>query len=272
MTRRLGLIAMLIATVAVLLACGATTGAVQSGTPGTGTPGTTASTATPGPTSTPLPPTATPTPNPARYDGSWVDNASGNTGAGELVITSAGSTGNVQAYGVCGTKCNWGSASASVGSYNLVVTFNLGAGATAKLTLQLSGTDLKVVDVDSHYGTSTYYMHRGSSLELRAFLYAGAWINNDSHTSGIPELGVYVLGTKLTVHGYGACSPTYCDWGTRTGTYTGDPFTILFDFTGGLTHNLSLSLLDSAGDSLQVVDVGSSSGTNTYTFHKSIFA
>lgn len=264
MAHRLGLISKLIATVAVLLACGTSTAVGQTGSPSA----TTTSTSTP--TSTPLP-TATPTPDPGRYNGSWVDNSSGSTGAGELVITSSGPIATVQAYGVCGTKCNWGVSSATVGPYSLVVAYNLGSN-TATLTLQLSGTDLKVVDVDSHFGTSTYSMHRGSSLELRAFLYASAWLNNNPNTNGIPELIISVTGTTLTVHGYGACTPTYCDWGTRTGTYTGDPFHILFDFGGGLTHSLSLRLLDSAGSSLQAVDVGSSSGTNTYTFHKSLVA
>lgn len=266
MTRRLGLIATLLLTVIALLACGATTTIVQGGSSGA------TATTTNGPTATPQPPTATATPDPGRYDGSWVDDAAGTYGSGELIITNTGPTANVQAYGQCGTKCDWGTTSATVGPYTLAASFSLGSTESAQLTLQLAGTGLHVVDVDSHFGTLTYTMHRGSALELRAFLYAGAWINNDAHTNGIPEVIIAVIGTKLTVHGYGACSPTYCDWGTRTGTYAGDPFTILFDFGGGLTDNLSLSLLDPSGASLQIVDVGSSSGTNTYTFHKSLVA
>jgi hypothetical protein len=217
-------------------------------------------------------PTPTATPDPSRYNGSWVDNATGTTGAGELIITSSGTTANAQVYGVCGTKCDWGTSSALVGPYSLALAFNLGGGITSTLTMQLSGTDLKVTDANSHFGSSTYFMHRGAALELRAFLYAGAWINDDPHTTGIPEVLVSVLGTTIGVHGYGACTPTYCDWGTRTGTFTGDPYHVLFDFGGGLTDNLSLSLLTSAGTSLQVIDIGSASGTNTYTFHKSLIA
>jgi hypothetical protein len=98
--------------------------------------------------------------------------------------------------------------------------------------------------------------------------YTGNWVNDDPNTRGDTRLVISNAGLILTVHGYGACSPTDCDWGTRSGTYTGAPFVILFDFGGGLTHQLSMTLTTSDAMHLQVVDVGSRSGTNTYFFHK----
>ena len=98
--------------------------------------------------------------------------------------------------------------------------------------------------------------------------YTGNWVNDDPNTRGDTRLVISNAGLVLTVHGYGACSPTDCDWGTRSGTYTGAPFVILFDFGGGLTHQLSMTLTTSDAMHLQVVDVGSRSGTNTYFFHK----
>ena len=269
MARRLGLIAALLALVASLLACGATTTVVQNG--GSGSPG---ATGTGGATATPVTPTATATPDPGRYNGTWVGDTAGTTpDAGELIVTNSGPTRFVQAYGVCGTKCNWGSASAAVGSFTLVVSYHLGATEDVQLTLKLSGSGLKVDVVDTHFGNASYTMHRASTLEKRAFLYVGSWVNNDANTTGIPQVLISDVRTTMTVHGYGACSPNYCDWGTQTGTYTGDPFNVLFSFSGGaITHSLSLSLLDTAGTSLQIVDVGSSSGTHTYTFHKSLVA
>lgn len=266
MARRLGLIAALLVLVASMLACGAITTIVQTGSP-------TTSATTSSATATPKPPTATATPDPGRYNGTWVDDIMGTYGTGELIISNSGPTAFVQAYGVGGTKNNWGSASATAGPDSLIVSYTLGSTESAQITIQLSGTGLKVVDVDTHFGTLNYTMHRASSMEQRAFLFAGAWVNNDPNTTGIPEVIITVIGLKMTVHGYGACSPTYCDWGTQTGTYAGDPFKVLFSFSGGaLTDNLSLSLLDSVGSSMQIVNVGSSSGTNTYTFHKSIVA
>ncbi len=94
--------------------------------------------------------------------------------------------------------------------------------------------------------------------------YDGNWVNDDSNTSGITKLSISNSDATISVHGFGKCSPTDCDWGTRNKTFTNEPFTILFDFGGGLTHQLTLT---KQGNKLSVVDVGSRSGTNTYTFH-----
>jgi hypothetical protein len=102
---------------------------------------------------------------------------------------------------------------------------------------------------------------------VTAAQFAGVWINDDSGTRGIPQLVINASGTALSIHGFGACSPTYCDWGSRSGTFGGQPFTILFDFGSGLTDQLDISLTN-AGTKLKVVDVGSASGTNTYYFHQ----
>jgi len=258
----------LIALAALMMAgCGDATVTVLGGSP-TSPGGTPAS----GATATATSPAPTATPNPGRYDGTWVDNVAGSNGqAGELVITNAGATASVQGYGLCGTKCDWGSTSATVGAFNLVVSYSFGSTESAQLTIQLSSNNLKIVDADTHFGTSTYFMHQASTAEARAFLFLSEWINNDPKTNGIPELYIYGVGTALTVHGYGACTPTYCDWGTRSANYTADPLLVPFDFGGGLYDHLSLTLLDSAGTTLQCVDT-SGSGTYTYTFHKSIIA
>lgn len=122
--RRAAPLLVALAALAALLAagCGDATVTVFSGTPsasGTPSPSATA-------TQTVPPPTATP--NPARYDGTWVDNVAGSNGqAGELVITNLGGTAAVQGYGLCGTKCDWGSISSTVGPFSLVVSYNFGS-------------------------------------------------------------------------------------------------------------------------------------------------
>jgi hypothetical protein len=42
----------------------------------------------------------------------------------------------------------------------------------------------------------------------------GKWKNVDSSTNGITTLEIQVSGNKVTVHAWGKCSPTDCDWGT----------------------------------------------------------
>ena len=43
---------------------------------------------------------------------------------------------------------------------------------------------------------------------------AGKWKNVDSSTNGITTLEIQVHGNKVTIHAWGKCSPTDCDWGT----------------------------------------------------------
>jgi hypothetical protein len=246
--------------------CGDATVTVLGGSP-TSSSGSPAS----GATATATSPAPTATPNPGRYDGTWVDNVAGSNGqAGELVISNLGLTASVQGYGLCGTKCDWGSVSSAVGAFNLVAHYSFSSSESATLTMQLTSNNLKVVDADTHFGTSTYFMHQATATEARAFLYLSEWINNDPHTTSIPELYIYGSGTAFTVHGYGACTPTYCDWGTRSATYSADPLLVPFDFGGSLYDHLSLTV-DSTGTTLTCVDTAGS-GTYTETFHKSVVA
>ena len=41
---------------------------------------------------------------------------------------------------------------------------------------------------------------------------AGTWINCDKTTRGLIKLIIAVTGNTITVHGFGACTPTPCDW------------------------------------------------------------
>jgi hypothetical protein len=41
----------------------------------------------------------------------------------------------------------------------------------------------------------------------------GVWKNNDPNTGSIPQLQIRVDAATIYVQGYGACIPTFCDWG-----------------------------------------------------------
>lgn len=45
----------------------------------------------------------------------------------------------------------------------------------------------------------------------------GTWINCDHATRGMVRLVIAANGKEITVHGFGACSPTPCDWGVVNG-------------------------------------------------------
>ena len=111
----------------------------------------------------------------------------------------------------------------------------------------------------------TLSAQRTATASARFSQYSGNWVNDDANTNGITKLEITNNGPTISVHGHGKCTPTDCDWGTRSGTFTNEPFKILFDFGGGLTHQLTLT---KEGAKLKVVDVGSASGARLYTFHK----
>ncbi len=45
----------------------------------------------------------------------------------------------------------------------------------------------------------------------------GTWMNCDHQTRGMVRLMIAANGNEITVHGFGACSPTPCDWGVVPG-------------------------------------------------------
>jgi hypothetical protein len=53
----------------------------------------------------------------------------------------------------------------------------------------------------------------------------GTWVNCDHQTRGLVRLMIAANGPAITVHGFGACTPTPCDWGTVPGTTYADNVT-----------------------------------------------
>jgi hypothetical protein len=53
----------------------------------------------------------------------------------------------------------------------------------------------------------------------------GTWVNVDHHTRGIVRLVIAASGSEITLHGFGACSPTPCDWGVISGLVYADAVT-----------------------------------------------
>jgi hypothetical protein len=56
------------------------------------------------------------------------------------------------------------------------------------------------------------FLSLNASASLSQF--EGTWTNIDPNTRGIPMLDISVSGSSASVHSWGACSPTPCDWGT----------------------------------------------------------
>ena len=45
----------------------------------------------------------------------------------------------------------------------------------------------------------------------------GTWVNTDTHTRDIVKVTIALKAPEITVHAWGACTPTPCDWGTVPG-------------------------------------------------------
>ena len=46
--------------------------------------------------------------------------------------------------------------------------------------------------------------------------FVGMWQNVDAQTRSIPQIQISVQGNQVIVHTWGACFPTYCDFGQTT--------------------------------------------------------
>jgi hypothetical protein len=53
----------------------------------------------------------------------------------------------------------------------------------------------------------------------------GTWVNVDHATRGMVRLVIAPSGSEITLHGFGACSPTPCDWGVVPGLVYADNVT-----------------------------------------------
>ena len=45
----------------------------------------------------------------------------------------------------------------------------------------------------------------------------GHWVNSDPATRGLVKMDITAAGAAITVHAFGACTPTPCDWGAVAG-------------------------------------------------------
>lgn len=55
-------------------------------------------------------------------------------------------------------------------------------------------------------------------VAAQAIQFTGVWINEDSGTGGVTRLDIALKGNNVSVHAWGKCTPTDCDWGRVNGT------------------------------------------------------
>jgi hypothetical protein len=163
-------------------------------------------------------PTVTPTPPPALgasandYAGNWYNDDPATGGVTQLSVNALNdSQVNVRAWGRCHpTDCDWGTGSGTVAGFSITINNFPGApGKTLVLSLA-SANSLKVVN-----GSANYSFHIGPVAND----WVGTWTNANAGTNNITKIIVTAAGNQLSIHPYGKCSPSDCDWGTKNFAY-----------------------------------------------------
>jgi hypothetical protein len=90
--------------------------------------------------------------------------------------------------------------------------------------------------------------------------YSGTWVNDNVDTRSIPGVIIEVNGNTLTVHPFGRCHPTNCDWGADSVAFAGEPVHV---YSKLAQRTVTLSFADAARTSLQVAE-GTGAGGETY--------
>jgi hypothetical protein len=63
-------------------------------------------------------------------------------------------------------------------------------------------------------GAAGALSHWGNLLAAAPADFLGTWVNTDPNTGGMVRLVVSQVGARYEARGFGACSPSPCDWGT----------------------------------------------------------
>lgn len=161
-------------------------------------------------------------PDPISYD---LDTMNAGTRASRsFSISNAGSgilTWNVN------TDKSWITTIPKSGINSGTVTININ---TAGLS---PGSNSGTITVASNDGTKTGIISLTiNPLGSQITDFVGSWFNTDPNTRGIPKIEISSGGNNLlNVHGYGACTPTYCDWGIVTVPFQGNPVTTIYKFS-----------------------------------------
>jgi len=78
-------------------------------------------------------------------------------------------------------------------------------------------------------------------VEISRGPFAGIWVNSDPNTRNVPQVTIETTSaTTANVHVWGACTPTWCDWGTTTASLSSGAFQASYN-PGFAVKQLSIS-------------------------------
>jgi len=162
---------------------------------------------------------------------------------------------------------------ATAGAGNATATATAqGAQNAATATAQAAGTNATATAQTNAHATAT--AQAGSRATATAATatattlsqFNGNWVNDDSaQTKGVSRLNITNNSTTISVQAFG-CGTSDCLWGTQSTPYTGTQFTVTFTSNTGSIEQLVISLNNP--QQLKVIDLSSTNGSTTYTFHR----
>lgn len=158
-------------------------------------------------------------------------------------------------------------AAAAKATQDAQAVFDATATAAANATAQAQGTAAAQATLGaqaSNNATATALAQATAQAgEARYSQYNGVWVNDDPTAVGVTRLVISNVGPTITAQAFARCQPQDCDWGARSRPFTGEPFTIAFEFGDGVTRQLTLLR---EGAKLRVTDADSRGPIRTYTF------
>ena len=179
--------------------------------------------------------------------GNWANDDPSTGGMTRAVICQDASNLIIHGYGKCSpTDCDWGPITVPFTGIPLTAVYEFGF-KTETLTLSLSTPGALHIH-------SKNVFHDGSGRDYEADYdfhlvpgglddFVGTWVNDVAETDGMTRLILGKDGTDLTVHGYGKCTPTDCDWGTISVPFSCNPVEAVYEF-GFKTDTLTILLVD----------------------------
>lgn len=71
----------------------------------------------------------------------------------------------------------------------------------------------------------------------------GTWVNDNPNTGGLTRLLITQNGNSVSVHAFGKCSPTDCDWGSQGGTGSTNNSAVVIWNQGFVVRTMTLQAL-----------------------------
>ncbi len=193
----------------------------------------------------------------------------GNTGALPPAAATATALTNASAT----AQVNGQTATTGAGNATATATAQ-GAQNAATATAQASSANATATAQANAHATATAQAGSGATATAATATattlaqFNGNWVNDDSgQTKGVSLLNITNTSTTINVQAFGKCGTSDCLWGNQSALYTGSQFTVNFTSNTGSTEQLIISLNNP--QQLKVIDLSSTDGSTTYTFHKS---